>query len=44
VVNTYGTLSYTPKLKFRGKETFQYTVRYQTGVQSSLATATVNVK
>ncbi len=44
VVNADGTVSYTPKLKFRGKETFKYTVRDLTGALSNLATVTVNVK
>lgn len=43
-VNANGTVSYTPKLKFRGKETFKYTVRDQAGALSNLATVTVNVK
>jgi hypothetical protein len=43
-VNTDGTVSYTPKLKFRGKETFRYTVRDQAGALSNAATVTVNVK
>jgi len=43
-VNADGTVSYTPKLKFRGKETFKYTVRDQAGVLSNAATVTVNVK
>lgn len=42
--NADGTVSYTPKLKFRGKETFKYTVRDQAGAQSNAATVTVNVK
>jgi large repetitive protein len=43
-VNADGTVSYTPKLKFRGKETFKYTVRDQAGALSNAATVTVNVK
>lgn len=43
-VNANGTVSYTPKLKFRGKETFKYTVRDQAGALSNAATVTVNVK
>lgn len=43
-VNTDGTVSYTPKLKFRGTETFKYTVRDQAGALSNAATVTVNVK
>ena len=43
-VNADGTVSYTPKLKFRGKETFKYSVRDQAGALSNVATVTVNVK
>jgi len=43
-VNADGTVSYTPKLKFRGKETFKYTVRDQAGALSNTATVTINVK
>jgi bacillopeptidase F len=43
-VNTDGTVSYTPKLKFSGKETFKYTVRDQAGATSNTATVTVTVK
>ena len=43
-VNADGTVSYVPRLKFRGKETFRYTVRDQAGALSNLATVTVNVK
>ncbi len=43
-VNTDGTVAYTPKLKFRGKETFKYTVRDQAGALSNTATVTVNVQ
>ena len=43
-VNADGTVSYTPKLKFRGKETFKYTVSDQAGALSNAATVTVNVK
>jgi hypothetical protein len=43
-VNADGAVSYMPKLKFRGKETFKYTVRDQAGAQSGVATVTVNVK
>lgn len=42
--NADGTVSYTPKLKFRGKEIFKYTVRDQAGGLSNAATVTVNVK
>jgi len=37
-------VSYTPKLKFRGKETFKYTVRDQAGALSNTATVTVSVQ
>jgi hypothetical protein len=43
-VNPDGTVSYTPKLKFRGKETFKYTVRDQAGALSNAATVTVSVQ
>jgi subtilisin family serine protease len=43
-VNADGTVSYVPKLKFRGKESFKYIVSDQTGAQSNIATVTVNVK
>ena len=43
-VNADGTVSYTPKLKFRGKEIFKYTVRDQAGALSNAATVTVSVK
>ena len=43
-VNADGTVAYTPRLKFRGKETFSYTVRDQAGAPSNAATVTVNVK
>jgi hypothetical protein len=43
-VNADGTVSYTPKLKFRGKETFKYTVRDQAGALSNTATVTVSVQ
>jgi hypothetical protein len=43
-VNADGTVSYTPKLKFRGKEIFKYTVRDQAGAPSNTATVTVSVK
>ena len=42
--NADGTVSYTPNLKFRGKETFSYTVRDQAGATSNRATVTVTVK
>ncbi len=43
-VNADGTVSYSPKLKFRGKETFKYTVRDQAGALSNTATVTVSVQ
>jgi serine protease AprX len=43
-VNADGTVSYTPRLKFRGRETFKYTVSDQAGAQSNIATVTVSVK
>ena len=43
-INADGTVSYTPKLKFRGKESFKYTVRDQAGALSNTATVTVNVQ
>jgi subtilisin family serine protease len=43
-VNADGSVSYTPRLKFRGKEIFSYTVRDRMGAQSNVATVTVNVK
>jgi serine protease AprX len=43
-VDADGTVSYTPKLKFRGKEIFKYTVRDQAGAPSNTATVTVSVK
>lgn len=43
-VNANGKVSYTPALKFRGKESFKYTVRDKAGALSNLATVTVNVK
>ena len=42
-VNADGTVSYTPKLKFRGKETFRYTVRDRAGALSNVAIVTVTV-
>ncbi|MDQ1314683.1 MAG: bacillopeptidase [Pseudomonadota bacterium] len=44
VVNADGTVSYTPALRFRGKEIFKYTVRDRAGALSNAATVTVNVK
>lgn len=43
-VNADGTVSYTPTLRFRGKETFKYTVRDQVGALSNTATVTVSVQ
>jgi bacillopeptidase F len=43
-VNADGTVSYTPKLKFRGTETFKYSVRDQAGALSNTATVYVNVR
>jgi serine protease AprX len=43
-VNANGTVSYTPKLKFRGQETFKYSVRDRAGAASNSATVTVTVK
>ena len=43
-VNSDGTVSYTPKLKFRGKEIFKYTVRDQAGALSNTATVGASVK
>jgi bacillopeptidase F len=43
-VNADGTVSYTPRLKFRGRETFKYTVSDQAGAQSNPAAVMVNVK
>jgi serine protease AprX len=43
-VNANGTVSYTPKLKFRGQETFKYNVRDRAGAASNVATVTVTVK
>jgi serine protease AprX len=43
-VNANGTVSYTPKVKFRGQETFKYSVRDRAGATSNSATVTVTVK
>jgi serine protease AprX len=43
-LNANGTVSYTPAIKFRGKETFGYTVRDRAGAVSRVATVTVTVK
>lgn len=44
VVNANGTLSYTPRLNFRGTEAFKYRVRDNLGAQSNAATVRVNVQ
>jgi serine protease AprX len=44
VVNANGTVSYTPNVKFRGRETFSYRVRDRAGALSNAATVTVTVK
>lgn len=44
VVNANGTLSYTPKLNFRGTEVFRYRVRDNLNAQSNAATVRVNVQ
>jgi hypothetical protein len=43
-VNADGSVSYVPQLKFRGKETFRYSVRDNAGATSNVATVTVTVK
>jgi len=43
-VNANGTVSYTPKANFKGKETFKYTVGDTHGARSNVATVTVDVK
>jgi VCBS repeat-containing protein len=43
-INADGTLSYTPRLVFRGTETFSYRVRDTLGAQSNAATVRVNVR
>jgi serine protease AprX len=43
-VNADGSVSYVPQLKFRGKETFRYSVRDNAGTTSNVATVTVTVK
>ena len=42
-VKANGTVSYTPRLKFRGQETFGYRVRDRAGAVSNVATVTVTV-
>ena len=39
-----GTVSYTPRLNFKGTETFSYDVRDDRGAVSNAATVTVTVK
>jgi subtilisin family serine protease len=43
-VNADGTLSYTPKQRFKGKESFTYDVADDRGAPSNVATVTVTVK
>ncbi len=43
-VNPDGTVSYTPKLNFRGSENFRYRVSDTAGATSNAATVKVNVK
>lgn len=42
-VNSNGTVSYTPKARFRGNETFKYTVKDSAGATSNTATVTAVV-
>ncbi len=44
VVGANGTVSYTPKLRFRGTETFTYDVQDDRGARSNVATVSINVK
>jgi len=44
VPNADGTVSYTPKLNFRGTENFSYRVQDTAGATSNTATVKVNVK
>jgi VCBS repeat-containing protein len=44
VASANGTVSYTPKLNFKGTETFSYDVRDDRGAVSNAATVTVTVK
>ncbi|MFZ5530314.1 MAG: Ig-like domain-containing protein [Pseudomonadota bacterium] len=44
VVNANGTLSYTPKVNFRGTEVFRYRVKDNLGANSNAAYVRVNVK
>lgn len=43
-VNTYGNVSYTPKRRFKGVETFGYTVKDSLGATSNTATVTVTAQ
>jgi hypothetical protein len=43
-VNPDGTLSYTPRLNFRGTEVFKYRVRDNLNAQSNAATVRVNLQ
>jgi bacillopeptidase F len=43
-VNADGTLSYAPKVKFKGTESFTYDVRDDRGAASNVATVTVKVQ
>lgn len=43
-VNTNGTLSYTPKLRYTGTETIRYTVKDNSGATSNTATVTVSIR
>lgn len=44
VVNPDGTLSYTPRLNFRGTEVFRYRVRDNLNAQSNTATVRMNIQ
>ena len=43
-VNADGTVSYVPKQKFRGTESFTYDVRDDRGAASNVATVTINMQ
>lgn len=43
-VNTNGTVSYTPKQRFRGRESFAYAVKDDDGATSNVATVSVEIK
>ena len=43
-VKTNGTVSYTPKIGYRGAETFTYNVKDNLGATSNTATVTVTVQ